>query len=120
MAFAHGKLLAVVNDFFGKLVAYDRSGSRWRVKKVVAPYRVNRWTKVLAATVFNPRVPVELHWERIASYEYHELQRAIILAVKNDDDVLTQFLSSERLVKVVSLADSFDRIVSKLHKYRVA
>lgn len=119
-SFQRGKLLAVVNGFFAKLVAYDRLGGRWRVKEVVAPYPVTRWTKFLANTFFNPRVHVELRWERVAGYEYPEFQRAVQAAVGRDDDVLTQFISKQRLEKVVSLSGSYDQLVAKLHKYRVA
>ena len=116
----HASLYGVVRGFFAGLQAFDREGMAWRVQEVEGPYRITFLTKLLARTLYNPRFSVHLRWREDGRYQLPQLQDAICHAVDQDDDVSTQFISAERLKKVVRLSRSFDELVDKLRKHRAA
>src|SRR5262249_19783733 len=99
--------------------AYDASGSAWRVLPDSFPYPDVWWTRLLANTIYNPRFHAELRWQHVGAYAFEELQERICALVDKDDDILTQFIESEPLKKVVRGCTSFDQLTHRLRKMRI-
>ena len=104
-------LLGVINGFFEKSTVYDSRGQRWQSKDVESPYRRSWWTILLANTVYNPWLSVTVLWRAPSAYELDELKAAYAKAVKQDDDILTQFVSRAELQRRIAAAQSFAALV---------
>jgi len=104
-------LLGLVNGFVAKSTVYDARGQRWQSKGIEAPYRRSWWTVLLANTVYNPWITVTVVWREPAAYGVDELKGAYAKAVKQDDDILTQFVSRKELQRRIAAAQSFAELV---------
>ena len=91
----------------GIYTVYDANGFRWDLKHVKSAYQRRWWLVLLAITVFNPIIPVSLHWHEPTEYSLEELQRAFSNAVDKDDDILTQFAEPQEIKQRISAAQSF-------------
>jgi hypothetical protein len=104
-------LLSVVNGFFQKSTVYDAGGQRWQSNGIESAHRRSWWTVLLANTVYNPWASVTVLWREPAPYALEELKGAYSKAVKQDDDILTQFVSRSELQRRIAGAQSFADLV---------
>lgn len=74
---------------------------------------------MLANTVYNPRFEVELRWRTAGSYLFEDLQTSICALIDKDDDLLTQFISADRLKRVVKGCKTLDELVAMLKSMKV-
>ena len=93
---------------------FHRDGSRYEVSAAVPARALPPFSRLLAATVYNPAVIVRYEYRRLGPYELSELKRALLAAIDKDDDVLTQFHEPETLKRRVESATSFDEVAEVL------
>jgi hypothetical protein len=98
---------------------YDSAGCQWHVVSDSFPYPDTWWTRMLANTVYNPRFEVELRWRTAGSYLFEDLQTSICALIDKDDDLLTQFISADRLKRVVKGCKTLDELVAMLKSMKV-
>ena len=98
-------------------VEYDSAGTKWK-KIVSSPDVRDTWmTRLLARTIYNPIVPVEVKWVSLGSYTIQELVHAIHEQIDKDDDILTQFVDADTIKAGIDAARSFQDLVVALNKY---
>lgn len=102
--------LSVRSEFRTRIVYFDALGRLWRVKELKCRHRINWWARLLAHICYNPTVEVEWVWSEPERYEFADLQRSYCEAVKVDDDILTQFVEREELLRKVLAASSFGEL----------
>ena len=76
---------------------FHADGYRYAVSAAVPARPLGAWSRMLAATVYNPRVRVRFEYERAERYTLDDLKAAFGAALEADDDVLTQFHGPEEL-----------------------
>ncbi len=54
--------------------AYDKDGYVWKIDNVESNYKINRLSKFLAYTIYNPQVKISLRWTKIREYQIDELK----------------------------------------------
>lgn len=107
-----GVLKQKVDDLF-----FDSSGVKWTVRSTSDRVR-NTWlTRLLAETVYNPRIPVKVEWTAIGRYHIEELKAAIREQLEKDDDILTQFVDADTIKAGLNAAKSFQEVIAMLNKY---
>ncbi len=104
-------LLGVVGGFFKWCFVYDADGRKWQPGEVQSAFRDSWWTRLLANTIYNPQVKVNVIWNEPQTYTLTELKRTYSDAVDKDDDILTQFVEPEELKKRILAATSFEQLV---------
>jgi hypothetical protein len=105
-------LLGAISGQFSRLIAYDANGRKWLSKGINSSYQRTWWRVLLANTVYNPRMTIDLVWSEPVPYALDELKRAYVHAVDLDDDILTQFVDAPELKERILLAQSFDELVA--------
>jgi len=93
---------------------FHRDGHRYEVASALPARPLPRLSKLLAATIYNPRLTVRYEYRSLGRYELAELKRALLTAIDRDDDVLTQFHEAEDLKRRVEAAASFDDVAEVL------
>lgn len=91
---------------------FHRDGSVYEVESAIPERRLGLISKVLAYTVFNPRLSIRYQYRRGAPYELSALAGAVAEAIEKDDDILTQFAEREDVLAEVRAATSFDAVVA--------
>lgn len=91
---------------------------RYAVSAAVPARPLGAWSRMLAATVYNPRVRVQFEYERADRYTLDDLKAAFGLALEADDDVLTQFHEPEELRGKLAAAASFAAVAAVLELSR--
>lgn len=93
---------------------FGRDGNRYEVASAVPAQALPPFSKLLAATFYNPRFIVRNEYRSLGRYELRELQQALHAAIDQDDDVLTQFHEAEDLKRRLDAAGSFDDVAEVL------
>src|SRR5262245_27589780 len=93
---------------------FHRDGHVYTITAAHPPRRLGILDRILAGTVYNPRLEFAYDFERGSTYAMPELRSALRVAIERDDDVLTQFHEPEELLARLGAASSFDEIVSVL------
>ncbi|MBK9284762.1 MAG: hypothetical protein IPM51_10655 [Sphingobacteriaceae bacterium] len=96
---------------------YDRYGKRWTFRFINDKIKNDFKTRLLANTIYNPMVSVDLDWKLNGSYDLSELKNAIFLCVDKDDDIITQFEEADIIKNAIRNCETFDDIVFALNKY---
>ena len=104
--------LALLLEFYKDLKFYDSEGYRWSIETVTSGVKVTFLNKLLAHTIYNPIVPFTPHWRKDGSYKLEELKSLYIKAVRQDDDILTQFVEEDGLIQRVNIARSIKDLIS--------
>ena len=113
----NSNVLGLIKGVHKNFKAYDKAGQLWEVDKVDSDYKVNGLTKLLAYTVYNPKIKVAIGWTKIADYPLSDLKKDINKQVERDDDIITQFEEGEIIKQKIENCDSFDDIIKTLDKY---
>jgi hypothetical protein len=106
-----GTLLGLLRGFFGKMIVYDANGRLWSAKGVEIPFKRTWWRVLLANTVYNPLVTVNIIWQNPKNYALEDLTKAYLKAVQRDDDILTQFVEADALKNRIAAAKCFSDLV---------
>ena len=101
------KLLAVFSGFYEQITVFDAAGKVWQARELKSRYQKTWWLSALVHTVFNPWVDTEFVWHEPRAYTLDELKKNYASAVEADDDILTQFVERDALLKEISEASSF-------------
>lgn len=109
---AHGYL----NAWWHGVAFYHRDGNRYVISAAMPERSFGRLSRLLAATVYNPRVRVRYEYEVASSYEPTELRDGVGAAIRADDDILTQFHEAEELLEALAPAATFDEIAAVLRR----
>jgi hypothetical protein len=91
---------------------FHRDGRCYEVASAVPVRPLSPVSKLLAHTVYNPRLTVRYEYRATGAYDLRELQQALTEAIDTDDDVLTQFHDADELKRRLALARSFDDVVA--------
>jgi hypothetical protein len=83
---------------------YDANLTAWKVRWNLP--ELSLWDRI-ANVLGRTRIDVPVQWTLIGTYNIDELRRSFIEAVAHDDDVLTQFVEREELVRRLCDSDSF-------------
>lgn len=94
---------------------FHRNGHRYEVASAVPSQPLGRLSKMLANTIYNPKLTVRYEYQSTGSYELPELRQALVDAIEKDDDILTQFHEADELKQRLNVAGTFDDIVDVLH-----
>jgi hypothetical protein len=97
---------------------FHADGYRYAVSAAVPARPLGAWSRMLAATVYNPRVRVQFEYERAGRYALDDLKAAFGAALEADDDVLTQFHEPEELRVKLAAATSFADVAAVLELSR--
>jgi hypothetical protein len=97
---------------------FHADGYRYAVSAAVPARPLGAWSRMLAATVYNPRVRVQFEYERARRYTLDDLKAAFGAALEADDDVLTQFHEPEELRGKLAAAASFAEVTAVLELSR--
>jgi hypothetical protein len=97
---------------------FHTDGYRYAVSAAVPDRPLGTWSRMLAATVYNPRVRVQFEYVRAERYTLDELKAAFGAALAVDDDVLTQFHEPEELLGKLAAATSFADVAAVLELSR--
>jgi hypothetical protein len=109
--------LSISRRFWERSRIYDEIGGVWRVEPVgVERINPSPLSRVLAATIYNPRRSVPVQYRRTGDYELPELKTCIQQAVDADDDVLTQFMDAADITEQLRKADSFNAVAGLLRR----
>ena len=93
---------------------FHRDGHCYEVRSAVPAEPLLPLSKLLANTVYNPRLTVRYEYVSRGPYDLSELRQAVSDAIDNDDDILTQFHEADELNQRLALAQSFDDVVAVL------
>jgi hypothetical protein len=110
--------LALVNGYYERLAIWDSAGNSWPVIATADP-PIGAFARFLAWTVYNPVATVKVAFGEPRRFELEELKAELHELIGRDDDVLTQFVSHDRLRKLVDLAESPGRLIRVLAKHQV-
>jgi hypothetical protein len=69
-------------------------------------------SKFLAMTVYNPSLQFRYSYRRLGEYALEELRNAVGAAIREDDDILTQFEEEDELLRRLAAADSFQAVAA--------
>jgi hypothetical protein len=97
---------------------FHADGYRYAVSAAVPSRPLGGLSRMLAITVYNPRVRVQFEYERAGRYTLDDLKAAFGAAVEADDDVLTQFHEPEALMGKLAAAASFAEVAAVLELSR--
>jgi hypothetical protein len=107
----------VDKTFFKDNYSYDSNGIKWTYELVSDKFKDNFMTRLLAKTFYNPLLDARIIWTQINSYELQELKNKLKLCLDKDDDILTQFETSDIINLAISKANTYDKIMAVLNKY---
>ena len=89
---------------------YDAAGLVHTVRTVVPTRALGPVARLLARTVYSPRLTAVLEYAPPCRYATHELREALIRAVEADDDILTQWYDASDLVARLHAAGDFQSL----------
>jgi len=98
-------------------LAYDSCGIKWKYELTSTKVKDNFVIRLLAKTIYNPIVKVQPIWSRMDKYELQELKMILLEYIDKDDDILTQFVSPEKLKQVINNSTLFNEIYNALKKF---
>jgi hypothetical protein len=93
---------------------FHRDGQQYEVASATPVNPLAPLSKLLANTVYNPRLKVRYEYEVKGRYHLPELVGALTHAIDQDDDILTQFHDADELKRRLDAATSFDDVVAVL------
>jgi hypothetical protein len=93
---------------------FHKNGTRYEVVAATPVTPLPPLSKLLAATVHNPRIVVRYEYRAAGHYGLNELKDALSEAIFRDDDILTQFHGADELSERLGGAASFDDLVKML------
>jgi hypothetical protein len=98
---------------------YDSLGKKWRLHYFDPKplFRKNRWNTILAHTVYNPIIDVEVRWEAVGHYQFCELKAVVAKCIEKDDDILTQYVEKEFLLEKLKQRANFGELIAMLNTY---
>jgi hypothetical protein len=108
---------ALARGYWDRLTLYDSAGLAWSVAAftpVLSPL-----ARLLARTVYNPKVKVRIRFHEPRPYHLDELKGQLTDLVSRDDDVLTQFIEHDHLNALIRDAASFNDLLGELRRRRV-
>jgi hypothetical protein len=59
---------------------------------------------------------LKYQYRKIDEYSLEELRNAVAAAIREDDDILTQFEDEEELIALLSEADSFQSVAAVIRR----
>jgi hypothetical protein len=93
---------------------FHRDGGRYEVVLAQPARALPPLSKLLAATIYNPRFAVRYEYRRVGPYDLGVLRGALLRAIDKDDDILTQFHDADDLTRRLAHATSFDDVAEVL------
>lgn len=93
---------------------FHRDGMRYEVLTATPTRSLPPLSKLLAATIYNPRFTVQYEFRSVGPYEIDDLKQAVADAIDKDDDILTQFHEVDALKELLADAKTFDGVVKLL------
>jgi hypothetical protein len=93
---------------------FHKNGTRYEVAAATPVTPLPPLSKLLSATVHNPRIVVRYEYRAAGSYGLEDLKDALSEAIYRDADALTQFHGADELSEFIGGAVSFDDLVKVL------
>ena len=109
--------LAVIKFVPDSSVYFDSNNNQWIIKNLSITRELNWIDGLLANTIYNPIIPVQIIWSHKGKYELNELKKALIDCVETDDDILTQFVDNEFLIKKIKDCTEFNNLLDVFERY---
>ncbi len=101
-----------------RVFLYDQTDRAWLVESIVPRDRRSPFVRLVHA-VYNPKLAVRMRVRPIIESRIGTFQRALLLAIDKDDDVLTQYTEAPQLKAAIQEATSFKALVQVLRTARV-
>jgi hypothetical protein len=95
-------------------ILFHRDGNRYEVASALPTQPLATFSKLLAATFHNPQLTARYEYRSLGPYELGALKQALLRAIDEDDDVLTQFHDAEELQRRTRAATTYDDVVAVL------
>jgi hypothetical protein len=109
-------LLAIVNDSYDKETVYDRFGMKWCLAETRSRWKKSWLGPLLARTVYNPLVEVQVSWRKPEPYRLEELKASYLSAVERSAEVLPRSVDVTRVKTRIAEAQNFDDLV-EVHRW---
>ena len=103
---------ALVREGYKSWWIYGPAGEVRRIEALVPIRPVGRLARVLAYTVYNPRLETTVTYAPPRAYALQDLKAALRRAVDKDDDVLTQFCEPDELRRQIDAASTYAELVN--------
>jgi hypothetical protein len=100
-----------------RVLLYDQSDRAWLVESIVPRDSRNAFVRLLH-TVCNLKLPIKMHLRPITENPIGAIQDMLLIAIDNDDDILTQHTDALQLKPAIRTATSFQSIVQVLRTAR--
>lgn len=101
------------------MVSFHRNGRRYKVRTAGLVQPLAAWVTYVPALLYNPVVKIAYEFEEVGDYSIEELVAAVEAAVREDDDIITQFRDADDLRERLSRAKTFDAVTAVLAYARV-
>ena len=105
--------LAVMSRTWEKVRAFDGKSSYTVQPREVPSYGI--LTKVLAYTIFNPKLEMEFDWETHPGDYKSELVNLVKDGLHRDDDLIQQWFEAPEVLKLLNAADSWNKMLLAVH-----
>jgi len=93
---------------------FSASGLCHRVSRLVTEKPLSLLERALAATIYNPWIDARVEYDAPRPYEIDELRALLVEAVKDDDDILTQWREKSDLLDKLTRARTYGHLVDTL------
>ncbi|MEM9418098.1 MAG: hypothetical protein AAGA25_03455, partial [Planctomycetota bacterium] len=70
--------------------------------------KISGFSRLLAHTVYNPSISVEIDWERLGPYSKAALVNTVEAGLKFDDDIIQQWFDASDILKLLNAARSWE------------
>jgi hypothetical protein len=95
---------------------FHSDGSVYEIESAEPERPLGAVSKALAMTVYNPWLQLKYKYREISRYSVEELRSAVAQAIREDDDVLTQFEDENELIRQLSAAEDFHAVASVIRR----
>lgn len=95
----------------------DSNLDKWKYGIDGSNHKLTAWKKFLAKTFYNPVVKVNIVWKKIGSSNIKALKENIYKCLEMDDDILTQFIDAQTIIKHLTSAQTFNDICDTINKF---
>lgn len=95
---------------------FHSDGSVYEIESAKPERPLGAVSRILAKTVCNPWLLLKYKYRKVSRYSLEELRGAVAQAIREDDDVLTQFEDEDELLLRPSAAEDFHAVVSVIRR----
>ena len=104
--------LAAMNRVWSHWVAFD-AHHRYKAQPVIAP-TISVVQRLLAHTVYNPKVEVPIRWTAEGESSLSEIISHVEDGLKSDDDIIQQWFEGPDVIRLLRSATTFEEMCDRV------